>query len=169
MTPFEAGLGSLVDLDKGDFIGRQALSAADRRNRTWGLKCAGGIARRGNTLRLGGTSAGRVTSSAWSPYLQCAIAIVRLDDPAAGPGTLLDVDCTDGHTHTGEVCELPFYDRAGDIPRGALRACPRYQAVTDHPKRNPTTRVNSWSRTTCRAPHRAARYGLPWSALSGGL
>lgn len=118
VTPFEAGFGSLVDLEKGDFIGRQALSSADRRNRTWGLQCAGGTARHGDTPRLGGASAGRVTSSAWSPCLQCGVAIVRLNDRDAGPGTVLDVECTDGRTRTAEVCELPFYDRAGDIPRG---------------------------------------------------
>ena len=31
MTPFEAGLGAFVDLEKGDFIGRDALVDADRR------------------------------------------------------------------------------------------------------------------------------------------
>lgn len=124
VNPFEAGLGSLVDLDKGDFIGRQALSAADRRNRTWGLRCAGGVARHGDTLQLGGAGAGRVTSSAWSPYLRCGVAIVRLDDPEAGPGTLLEAECTDGRTHTAEVCELPLYDRAGDIPRGRATELP---------------------------------------------
>ena len=118
VTPFEAGFGALVDLDKSDFIGRQALDASDRRNRTWGLQCSGGTARHGDTLRLDGESAGRVTSSAWSPYLECGVAFVRLHDPDMGPGTTLEVECTDGQMHTAEVCELPFYDRAGDIPRG---------------------------------------------------
>ncbi len=124
VTPFAAGFGSLVDLDKSAFIGRQALSEADRRNRTWGLKCARGVPRHGRSLRYGGAAAGRVTSSAWSPSLQCGVAIVRLDDPGAGPMTALDVECTDGQTHPGEVCELPFYDRAGDIPRGRSTELP---------------------------------------------
>lgn len=128
VTPFEAGLGSLVDLDKGDFIGREALGAADRRSRTWGAKCADGTPRHGDTLRLDGASAGRVTSSAWSPYLQCGVAIVRLNDPDAGPGTTLEVACTDGRTHVAEVCELPFYDRAGDIPRGRATELPSIPA-----------------------------------------
>ena len=42
MTPFEAGFGSLIDWEKGDFIGRDALSQADQRRRTWGLTCARG-------------------------------------------------------------------------------------------------------------------------------
>ena len=124
VTPFAAGLASLVDFDKGDFIGRAALEAADRRNRTWGLKCTGGIARHGQTLRHNGDTAGRVCSSAWSPYLQCGVAIVRLDDPDMGPGTALDVECTDGRTREAEVSELPLYDRAGDIPRGRSTELP---------------------------------------------
>lgn len=124
VTPFEAGLGSLVDFDKGDFIGREALSAADPRNRTWGLRCAGGTARHGETLHADGASAGRVTSSAWSPYLQCGVALVRLNDPDAGPGTVLDVECTDGQTYQAEVCKLPLYDRDGDIPRGRATELP---------------------------------------------
>ncbi len=124
VTPFEAGFGRIVDLEKGDFIGRKALSTADRRNRTWGLKCADGSARHGDTLQLDGARAGRVTSSAWSPTLQCGVAIVRLNDPNAGPGTSLEVECTDGQTHAAEVCDLPFYDPAGEIPRGRTAELP---------------------------------------------
>ena len=31
MTPYEAGLGSFVNLSKGDFVGRDALVKADKR------------------------------------------------------------------------------------------------------------------------------------------
>lgn len=124
VTPFEVGFGRLVDFDKGEFVGREALSRADRRNRTWGLLCPDGVARHGRSLRRDGASVGRVTSSAWSPTLQCGVAIVRLDDPELGPGTALEVDCTEGQSSTGEVCELPFYDRAGDIPRGRATELP---------------------------------------------
>ncbi|AGM41104.1 glycine cleavage system protein T [Spiribacter salinus M19-40] len=118
ITPFEAGFGRIVDLEKGDFAGREALRTADRRCRTWGLTCPGGTARHGLTVSQAGQPAGRVTSSAWSPTLGTGIAIVRLDDPEAGPGTQLEVLCTDGQTHAAEVCSLPLYDQAGDIPRG---------------------------------------------------
>ena len=118
VTPFAAGLGAMVDLEKADFIGLGALSQADRRRRTWGLRCAGGVARRGDGLFLDGEPAGRVCSSAWSPCLQCGVAIVRLQDPALGPGTELRAECVDGRTRAAEVCELPMYDRAGAIPRG---------------------------------------------------
>jgi glycine cleavage system aminomethyltransferase T len=118
VTPFTAGLGALVDLEKGDFIGRAALAEADRNRLTWGLQCAGGVARHGDTLFLDGESAGRVCSSAWSPFLRRGVAIVRLVDPQSGPGTTVQVECVDGHTRDAEICELPMYDRAGEIPRG---------------------------------------------------
>ncbi len=124
VTPFAAGFGRLVDFDKGDFIGREALGTVDRRNRTWGLTCAGGIPRHGDTVRIDGAKAGRITSSAWSPTLQCGVAFARMDDPDAGPGTAVEVECSDGETRAGELCELPFYDRAGDIPRGRATELP---------------------------------------------
>jgi glycine cleavage system aminomethyltransferase T len=37
MTPFAAGLGKFIDLDKEGFIGREALLVADRRSRLPGL------------------------------------------------------------------------------------------------------------------------------------
>lgn len=128
VTPFAAGLGTFVDLDKDEFIGRDALAAADRRRRTWGLQCPAGVTLRGNTLSLDGEPAGRVCSSAWSPYLQRGVAIVRLRDPALGPGAELRVECVDGHVRDGEVCELPMYDRTGDIPRGRRTDIPAIPA-----------------------------------------
>ena len=124
VTPFAAGLGAFVSMEKADFIGKAALEHADKSRRTWGLQCAGGVARRGNTLFLEGESAGRVCSSAWSPYLQCGVAIVRLKDPALGPGAELRVDCVDGQTRDARVCELPMYDRDGEIPRGKCTEIP---------------------------------------------
>lgn len=118
VTPFAAGLGALVDLGKADFIGMAALAQADKSRRTWGLQCGGGIAGHGDTLFLNRDSVGRVCSSAWSPYLQCGVAIVRMKDPILAPGTELRVECVDGTMRAAKVCELPMYDRAGEIPRG---------------------------------------------------
>ncbi|MBF0278296.1 MAG: aminomethyl transferase family protein [SAR324 cluster bacterium] len=128
VTPFAAGLGALVDFKKSGFIGMPALAQADKSRRTWGLRCADGVARHGDTLYLNGESAGLVCSSAWSPYLQCGVAIARLKDPTLGPGSELRVECVDGHTRASEVCELPMYDRAGDIPRGK---CTEIPAIPD--------------------------------------
>ncbi|MEJ2257992.1 MAG: glycine cleavage T C-terminal barrel domain-containing protein, partial [Woeseiaceae bacterium] len=118
VTPFDAGLGALVDLEKTDFIGKAALKRAQRSRRTWGLRCPDGIARHGDTIALEGNTLGRICSSAWSPYLECGVAIVRLDTSSTGPGTTVQVECTDGLTRPAEICELPMYDTAGDIPRG---------------------------------------------------
>jgi aminomethyltransferase len=118
VTPYAAGLGAMVHLDKGDFIGKAALQNTPDRKRTWGLRVAGGLARIGRCLSKDGRPVGHVCSTAWSPYQQCGVAIVRLDDPDIGPGALLDVVCNDDRTRSGETCELPMYDRNRDIPRG---------------------------------------------------
>lgn len=124
MTPFAAGLGGLVDLNKEDFIGKAALQDADRRRRTWGLQVGESTALVDGRLRVDGATAGRVCSSAWSPYLRCGVAIVRLHDPELGPGTDVEVDCSDGAIRPAEICELPMYDKEGLIPRGKLRDIP---------------------------------------------
>ncbi|QDZ01360.1 aminomethyl transferase family protein [Nitratireductor mangrovi] len=120
VTPFAAGLGAMVDLDKPDFIGKAALQNCDRRNRTWGMRVPGGVARLGDSLSRDGVLAGRVCSTAWSPFQQCGVAIVRLDDPDLGPGTVLDVACQDDKVRPAETCALPMYDPKGEIPRGRL-------------------------------------------------
>lgn len=120
VTPFEAGLGRFVDLDKDDFVGKQALQRADRRCRTWGLRTEGGIAQLGRTLSSDGVAIGQVTSTGWSPYQQCGVAIARMDDPANGPGTQLDVESFERQKLRGELCTLPMYDPDRLIPRGHL-------------------------------------------------
>ena len=129
VTPFAAGLGALVNLKKPDFIGKKALLAADQRNRTWGMRCPGGVARHGDRLFLDGQSAGRVCSSAWSPFLRCGVAIVRVTNPQLGPGDELHVECADGRLRPAELCRLPLYDRDGDIPRGKQTAIPEIPAA----------------------------------------
>jgi len=120
LTPYAAGLGAMVNLNKPDFIGKTALQASADRPRTWGLCVPGGVARIGRWLTRDGVSVGRVCSSAWSPFQRCGVAIVRLDDPALAPGTVLDVVCLDDQTRRGETCELPMYDRDRLIPRGQV-------------------------------------------------
>ncbi len=131
-TPFAAGLGSMVNFEKGDFIGRAALEAADRRSRTWGM-CVddGGVAALGRTVRRDGAAVGRVCSTAWSPYQRCGVAIVRLDDPDDGPGAVVEVACHDGAARRGEICELPMYDRERRIPRGELVDIPDLPDIDD--------------------------------------
>ena len=129
VTPFAAGLGSMVTLDKPDFIGKGALLTADRRCRTWGLRVQGGTARTGRGLMRDGVGAGRVCSAAWSPLQQCGVAIVRVDDPAAGPGTALQVACRDGTVRAAALCDLPMYDARREIPRGLRVDIPEIPSV----------------------------------------
>jgi len=130
VTPFAAGLGGMVDLDKPDFIGKAALDAADKRRRTWGMRVEGGVAQIGRVLSRAGAPAGRVCSTAWSPFQRCGVALVRLDDPELGPGAQFDVECIDGASRAGEVCDTPMYDQDREIPRGKRVEIPEIPADT---------------------------------------
>ena len=128
-TPFAVGLGRFIDFECGDFIGREALTAADRICRSWGMRVEGGIALRGHPLHRNGQEIGRVTSSTWSPYQLCGIGIVYLDNDVQGsdvqgPGSVVNVDCTDGLRRRAELCTLPMYDPKGEIVRGIDTAIP---------------------------------------------
>src|SRR4029077_18608588 len=64
-TPYEAGLGFAVKLDKGDFVGREALLARpepERRLCCLVLDAARAVALGWEPVRVGGESVGRVTS-----------------------------------------------------------------------------------------------------------
>jgi aminomethyltransferase len=137
-SPFEIGLGRLVDFGKpGDFVGRRALAAE---------QAAGGPARRLVGLELdwagiealhaaqglpptapavvsrtavplfadgAGRQIGRVTSSGWSPILKTAIALGSLPPAHAAVGTRVSVEWT-VEARRGRVgatvVELPFLD-----------------------------------------------------------
>ena len=117
-TPFEAGLGHFVKLDRSDFIGKAALEKADKRSHTFGMRVRGGIAERGRTISIDGDIVGRVCSSTWSPYQECGVALVRMDNPKMGPGTEVHVSGTDGNSYRAQLCRLPMYDAEGAIVRG---------------------------------------------------
>lgn len=101
-TPFEAGLGHMIEFEKGDFIGKAALKKADRRRITWGMRVDRGVAQLGRVLTSDGSIIGRVCSSGWSPFQKRGVAIV----------------CMDGKTQRAEICDLPMYDARREIPRG---------------------------------------------------
>lgn len=123
-TPFQAGLGAFVDMDKGDFNGKEALAQADRRRTVWGMRVDSAVPLLGRVMRRDDQLGGSVTASGWSPFQECGVAIVRLDDPDLGPGTVFDVDCIDGSSRRGEVCDLPMYDEDREIPRGKIVSIP---------------------------------------------
>jgi aminomethyltransferase len=108
-----------VKLDKGDFIGRDAL----RRQKDEGLrrKLVGfvlkerGFPRHGYEIRFGGESTGVVTSGLLSPALSQGIGMGYVATEAAGKGTELAVMIRDKAV-PAEVRRPPFYTE-GSIRR----------------------------------------------------
>ena len=119
LTPFDAGLGRVVKLDKpGDFVGRAAL--ADRaqqpaQRQLVGLKLQSRrIPRHGYQVLWNGKPAGTVTSGAPSPTLGMPIAMAYIKPDvaaaAAAGSTGLAVDIR-GNAEPARLVELPFYHR----------------------------------------------------------
>ena len=114
-TPLEAGLGWVVRLNKGEFIGRDAL----RRQRETGVQRqlvglmmhAPGIARQGYRIFHGPDAVGAVTSGTKSPTLGKAIALGYVASTWKEVGTKLGIEIR-GRTSEAEVVPLPFYKRA---------------------------------------------------------
>jgi aminomethyltransferase len=118
MTPFQAGLGRFIELDKEGFIGRTALLEADRKTLLHGLKCASKAPDDGDEIYDGATRVGRVTASAWSPFLECGIGYARFDRPDDWVGRSLTMKTAAGAAVDCEIVALPFYDPEKRIPRG---------------------------------------------------
>jgi glycine cleavage system aminomethyltransferase T len=119
MTPFEAGLGALVDLDRDDdFFGKQALLQADRRTRIYGVRCPTAEPLIGGFLERGGEEIGTVTAAGWSPYLKSGVALVRLHSADQADPRNAHVTGFDLRLHDCEIIDLPFYDADKLIPRG---------------------------------------------------
>jgi aminomethyltransferase len=114
-TPFDAGLGRIVKLDKeGDFVGRVALeriAAEGARRRLVGLTIEGrGIARHGYPVHAGERRSGVVTSGTQSPTLGVPIAMAYVQPADGEPATALEVEIRDARV-PARVVPLPFYRR----------------------------------------------------------
>src|SRR6478752_1119831 len=114
-TPFDAGLGRVVKLDKeGDFVGRAALErvAADGPSkRLVGLVVEGrGIARHGYAVHVGDRRTGVVTSGTQSPTLGVPIAMAYVAPGDSQTGTMVEVEVRDARI-PARVVDLPFYRR----------------------------------------------------------
>jgi aminomethyltransferase len=123
VTPFEAGLGRVVKLDKpGDFVGRAALADRARTGPTRVLVGLVGQTRRvprhGYEVLWDGEPCGMVTSGAPSPTLGRPIAMAYLTaEAAAAAGSVsgsgeghLAVDIR-GSAEPAALVQLPFYKR----------------------------------------------------------
>jgi aminomethyltransferase len=123
VTPFEAGLGRVVKLNKpGDFVGRAALAQRAAAGPAQVLAGLAGQSRRvprhGYRVLWDGAEAGTVTSGAPSPTLGIPIAMAYLDPAVATAaaadtsGSRLAVDIR-GRAEPARLTSLPFYRRAG--------------------------------------------------------
>ena len=114
-TPLEAGLDWIVKLDKGPFLGRDALTrqqADGVRRRLVGIEMVGrGIARHGYPVWVGGAQVGVVTSGTQSPTLGKALAMGYVPTEHSAVGTNLEVEIR-GQRVAARVAPMPFYKRA---------------------------------------------------------
>jgi aminomethyltransferase len=113
-SPIEAGLGWTVKLERGDFSGRDALVRQKEQGTTRklvGLEAEGRrVPRHGMAVESGGREVGRITSGAYSPSLERAIAIAYVETGVSALGTTLDVAAGSSRIPT-RVVKRPFYTR----------------------------------------------------------
>jgi len=118
VTPWEADLGWIVRLQKGDFVGRAAL--ADQKARGVPRRLVGfemvdrGIARHGYSAKTG-AGPGVVTSGTHSPTLGKPIGLALLPAAASAVGTAFEIDIR-GRAAAARVVETPFYRRKKEVP-----------------------------------------------------
>jgi aminomethyltransferase len=114
IDPFQAGLAWAVKLDKGDFVGRDALvrrRADPTLRRRVGLEVQGKrLAREGAAVLREGREIGQVTSGTFAPTLGRAIAMAYVDPDGTAAGTECAVDVR-GKPEPARVVPLPFYRR----------------------------------------------------------
>ncbi len=114
-TPLEAGLDWIVKLDKGGFLGREALvrqKAVGIKRKLVGFEMIGrGIARHGYPVWSGGQKVGIVTSGTHAPTLGKALGLGYVPVELSAVGSKLDVEIRDQKV-AAHVVETPFYRRA---------------------------------------------------------
>jgi 4-methylaminobutanoate oxidase (formaldehyde-forming) len=117
-TPFEAGLGFAVKMDKGDFVGREALARAEPTQR---LVCIvledpRAVALGSEPVRVGDDVVGRVTSGGYGYAVGASIAYAYVPVAHAEPGTKVAIDIF-GDWVGGEVRADPLWDPKGERVR----------------------------------------------------
>lgn len=134
-SPFEIGLGRLVNFEKEHFVGRTALLAEQKaggpKRRLVGLEIdwtevearyqEAGLAPQAPTIASrvavpvyhGGTQVGKATSTTWSPILKKMIALASVASDHSKPGTGLQMELTVEavrHKVPAMVVALPFFN-----------------------------------------------------------
>jgi aminomethyltransferase len=148
-TPYDAGLGWVVQtgparelvrpgldgavslteerVERGDFVGREALTAAKEAHDAWARDPASApedarvlvallgesrrVARPGYAVMSGDDEVGIVTSGAPSPTVAAPIAMAMVHPSVSALGTALEIDVR-GRRESMVVSALPFYSRA---------------------------------------------------------
>jgi glycine cleavage system T protein (aminomethyltransferase) len=114
IDPFQAGLGWAVKLDKGDFVGREALRKRKDDNtpsRRVGLEVEGKrAAREGALVLVDGEEIGKVTSGSFAPTLEKSIAMAYVEPAYTKEGSAVVIDIR-GTLTPARVMKLPFYRR----------------------------------------------------------
>ncbi len=114
ITPYEARLGWIVKLEKGEFVGREALIRQKRdgsTRRLVGFEMRGrGIARDGYRVFVDGADAGWVTSGSPAPFLRKNIGLAMLPAAEARLGRAIEIQIRDRRVEA-ELVPTPFYSR----------------------------------------------------------
>jgi len=114
-TPYEAGLGWLVKMKKGDFVGKEALErqkAAGIPRKLIGFTMPDrAFPRHGYPVSCNGVASGEVRSGTMSPTLGIAIGTAYLPLAAAKEGTQFEVEIR-GKRLPAVVQKMPFYKNA---------------------------------------------------------
>jgi aminomethyltransferase len=133
-SPFEMGLGRLVQLDAGPFVGRNALlegrragpprqvvgleiswPAVEKLYDTIGLapQISAAASRTPVPVYRNGRQVGRATTTTWSPVLKKLIALATVSAPYFDEGTTLEFEMTIEavrHRVPATVVKTPFFN-----------------------------------------------------------
>jgi aminomethyltransferase len=111
-TPIEAGLAWIVNLAKGDFIGRETIERQKKEKPSRRLICleleSKAFPRHGYDILSNGHIVGKVTSGIFSPSLQKPVAMAYLPLPLTKIGNRVEVKIRD-RLYSAEVVKPPFY------------------------------------------------------------
>jgi aminomethyltransferase len=114
-TVWEANLGWICKLEKGDFLGRDALLAQKQkgvRRRLAGFEMQGRlIARDGYEVTIAGNHAGKVTSGSPAPFLKKNIGLAYVPVESSAPGMEIEIAIRASRA-PARIVPTPFYKRA---------------------------------------------------------
>jgi aminomethyltransferase len=113
-TVLEADLGWILKIEKGEFLGRDALvkqKSEGIARKLVGFETEGrAIARRGHKAWSEGVEVGAVTSGTFAPFLKKNIGLAYLPIGLAEPGSRFTIDIR-GRMEPAVVVPTPFYTR----------------------------------------------------------